>query len=397
VPWIPVYTITAPIARSLMEIEAAKVMVEKTPLPLAVVNAIRHRARIRSTHYSTQIEGNRLTLKEARDIVEKKKARFHGRERDVNEVRHYWDALLKAEDQASRQAEFTEDLVMRLHGIIEKGSRARPTPYRDGQNVIRDSRSGRIVYLPPEAHDVPLLMGEMVRWVHGARREKIPVPLVAALVHYQFVTFHPYYDGNGRTARLLSTFILQRDGYGLNGFFSLEEYHAHDLNRYYTVLASHTHHNYYEGRAHADITPWIDYFTSLLAKVYRDVKDEALEHAAESVAKEPEEIRRLDHRARRVLSLFAGKERVTTMDMADVLGLSSRMVRVLVQRWVKEGWLVMASTANRSRAYTLSAIYRQFIGNLSAQQGTAKNNSGAWIYSRMTRLSPVAFPHFTSL
>lgn len=115
-----------------------------------------------------------------------------------------------------------EDLIRRLHALVEKGPRAKPTPYRDGQNVIRDSVSGNVIYLPPEAADVPALMTAMVAWVNQAEKDGLPVPLIAALIHYQFVTIHPYSDGNGRTARLLATFILQRGGYGLSGFFSLE-------------------------------------------------------------------------------------------------------------------------------------------------------------------------------
>jgi hypothetical protein len=75
---------------------------------------------------------------------------------------------------------------------------------------------------------------------------------------------------------LLSTFILHRGGYGLNGFFSLEEYHARDLKNYYGALAVHPHHNYYEGRAGADLTSWLTYFVGLLADVFSTAKDEAL-------------------------------------------------------------------------------------------------------------------------
>lgn len=361
--WKPVYTISPSIARALMDIEAANAIVENTPLSPAVEAELCHKARVRSTHYSTRIEGNKLTLKQAQEVIEKKKTHFQGRERDVNEVRNYWDALLKTEAWANRKIEFSEDLIKRLHAIVDKGKRAKPTSYRASQNVIRDSQSGGIVYLPPEAKDVPCLMAEMVRWARKAGKENIPVPIIAALVHYQFVTIHPYYDGNGRTARLLATFILQRDGYGLHGFFSMEEHHARDLASYYSSLAVHKSHNYYQGRAQADLTAWIAYFTSLLAKVFTQAKDEAVKYAKKGVPQEPEQLRRLDHRARIVLSLFAKKDKITAPDVTQVIGLSSRMARILLKKWVKDGWLVVADTANRSRAYSLSAIYRKFVGN----------------------------------
>jgi len=151
----------------------------------------------------------------------------------------------------------------------------------------------------------------------------------------------------------------------LHGFFSMEEHHAHDLASYYSSLAVHKSHNYYQGRAQADLTAWIAYFTSLLAKVFTQAKDEAVKYAKKGVPQEPEQLRRLDHRARIVLSLFAKKDKITAPDVTHVLGLSRRMVRILLQKWVKDGWLVVANTANRSRTYSLSAIYRQFIGNLT--------------------------------
>src|SRR3990167_9084682 len=113
--WGPTYAISPKIAKALMEIEAAKAVVENTPLSPAIEAELRHKARVRSTHYSTRIEGNRLTLKEAEAVIEKKKTHFHGRERDVREVRNYWDALLKVWDWAAKRVEFTEDLIRRLH------------------------------------------------------------------------------------------------------------------------------------------------------------------------------------------------------------------------------------------------------------------------------------------
>ena len=147
--WQPRYTITPAIARGLMEIEAARAVVENTPLPPAVEAELRHRARVRSTHYSTRIEGNRLTLAQAAEVVAGQKKQFHGRDRDVREVRNYWNALLRMEEWAAKKVPLTEELIRRLHALVEKGSQARPSAYRDGQNVIRDSASNAIVYLPP--------------------------------------------------------------------------------------------------------------------------------------------------------------------------------------------------------------------------------------------------------
>src|SRR3954447_6418920 len=164
-PWQPRYTLTPDIARRLMEIEAARAVIEQIPLPPAVQSEIRNRARLRSTHYSTRIEGNRLTLAEAEQVLTGRKVPFHSRERDVDEVRSYWKALLRVEEWAARGAELTEELIRRLHALVE--GRTRPSSYRDGQNTIRDSAGG-LIYLPPEAKDVPSLMTGLAAWIRQA-------------------------------------------------------------------------------------------------------------------------------------------------------------------------------------------------------------------------------------
>jgi Fic family protein len=374
--WSPRFTLTPAIARGLMQIEAARVLVDHTPLSPAAEAELRAQARVQAAHYSTFIEGNRLTLAQAKQVVADEKVRITGRERDVIEVRNYWIALLRVEEWAEKKKPLTEELIKRLHALVEKGPRAPPTPYRDGQNAIKNSATGALIYLPPEAKDVPILMASLVAWAAEAERSSLPVPIIAALVHYQFVTVHPYYDGNGRTARLLATFILHKSGYGLNGFFSLEEHHAKDLQGYYQALTVHPHHNYYFGRSEADLTAWLEYFISSLAEVFEAVRCRAQKCAVEGLEVEPEDLRRLDHRARVVLGLFARKETIIAPQVAEVLGLSQRMARNLLGTWVKEGWLEVANPSRRARSYSLSAKYRQYIGSLSAiiQDGEKKEH-----------------------
>ena len=364
--WEPVYTITPEIAQALMHIEAARAVVAQINLPPAAEARLREQARLRSTHFSTYIEGNRLTLAETQQVVSGRKVHFFGRARDVMEVRNYWRALARLDEWIGQQQSLAEELIRRLHGLVEYGPRAKPTLYRDGQNAIRDAQTGALVYLPPEARDVPELMAGFIRWYNLAVTAGLPVPLIAGLAHYQLVTIHPFYDGNGRTARLLATFLLHHGGYGLYGFFSLEEYHARDLDAYYQALAAHPDYNYYGGRAQADLTSWLTYFTELVARVFTLAQDEALTIARQGLPAEPEALRRLDRRARTVFALFTRQNTITATDVAAILGLSDRSARDLLATWVAQGWLEMTSAARRNRAYRLSAEYRHFIGKITA-------------------------------
>ena len=359
--WQPSYTLTNTVVNALTRIEAARAVVEGTTLPPGTLAELSMQARIRATHHSTRIEGNALTLEEAAEAISERRRVFRGRERDVAEVRNYWDALARVEEWANKGRPVTEELLERIAAVVMHGKRAKPEPYRTGQNVIRDSATGGIVYLPPEAADVPKLMREMVEWIRRAPAGQTPTVVIAALAHYQFVTIHPYYDGNGRTARLLATCILHHGGYGLHGMFSLEEYHSRDVAAYYSALDIGGHHNYYVGRQHADLTPWLEYFADVLAHVFESVRHQALEYAGTTPAPEPDEVRRLDRRARTVLGLFAGQQEITSADVARTLGLSDRMARVLVARWVADGWLTVADPSRKSRKYALAAAVRHYI------------------------------------
>ncbi|MGC0371655.1 MAG: hypothetical protein DGJ47_000354 [Rickettsiaceae bacterium] len=86
-----------------------------------------------------------------------------------------------------------------------------PTIYRDRHNIIKDTGTSTIVYMPPESKDVFCLMRNLVSRIK--ENKDLPCSIVADIAHYQFATIHPYYDGNGRTARLLTTLILHLGGY----------------------------------------------------------------------------------------------------------------------------------------------------------------------------------------
>src|SRR5688572_12438169 len=176
----PTFPITPAVAKGLMRIEAVKQAILTLPLTPRVLANLRATARLFSTHYSTMIEGNRLTQEQVAQVIAGER-NFPGRERDQDEVKGYYAALDEAERLAKKGEKVSQANVQRLHALVMGSgkTRVKSTPYRDGQNVIRDSYSKAIVYMPPEAKDVPLLMGQLIAWINN--KDDLPVPIKAGI------------------------------------------------------------------------------------------------------------------------------------------------------------------------------------------------------------------------
>ena len=359
----PTFTISPAVAGSLMRIEGVKQTIQALPITPRVLANLRETARLFSTHYSTMIEGNRLTQEQVAQVIGGGQ-HFPGRERDQDEVKGYYAALDETERQAKRRERVSEATVQRLHALVMEGgkTRVKSTSYRDGQNVIRDAGSNRIVYMPPEGKDVPRLMEQLMAWIN--QKDELPVPVKAGIAHYQFATIHPYYDGNGRTARLLTTLILHLGTYDLKGLYALEEYYARDLKAYYEALTIGPSHNYYMGRAEADITRWIAYFIGGMATSFERVRDQALREANQGRKDQSKLLRNLDAKQRRALILFQKSREIAAKDVADLLGYKPRTAALLCQRWVEKGFLETTDPAKRSRRYKLGDMYTAIVDEI---------------------------------
>jgi len=351
----PNYTLTLAITKALMAIEADRQAVGHLPIDVEMLRGLRESARLAATHFSTQIEGNRLTQPQVADVI--KGARFPGRERDEKEVKDYYQALEEVERLAAgKRSPVSIANIQHIHALV-MGSGAKATAFRSEQNVIKNSETGGIVYMPPAAKDVPALMADMVDWINAQlRSNELPVPLVAAITHYQFATIHPYYDGNGRTARLLTTLILHHAGYGLKGLYSLEEYYATKLSAYYEALTVGPSHNYYLGRAESDITGFLSFFCLGMADSFAKVRVHAARAATRGAIDQMPLLAKLDRRQRILLELFQKQGTATAAEIASYVGMRHGSILPLCRKWVASGFLEIADSSKKNRAYRLGEV-----------------------------------------
>ncbi len=267
-PFNPKFTITVRINNSLVEIERVRGFLDATKIKEDWFSAIQKEALILETHYSTHIEGTELTLEQARNILSGKEVKGV-RCDDRTELLNYKKAMEFVSTYLGKEDPITEGLIREIHKTLVKGVRggqAAPGKYRKVQNYVVNSRTKEIIYTPPPALEVSHLMREFIQWLN--KDKDISDILIAGIAQFQFVHIHPLLDGNGRTARLLSTLILYKTGYDFKKLFTLSEYYDKDRPAYYKAIQSVREKN-------MDLTFWLEYFVEGLGSQMSQIREKS--------------------------------------------------------------------------------------------------------------------------
>ena len=262
----PRFGITNAIAASLTLVERARGFLDAARLSEEWIAAMQDRALIAEAHASTHIEGTQLTRDQAERLWTGEAVPDADPD-DARELLNYREAFDLVADYLGSGEPITEGLIREIHRRLVTGVRgdaAAPGEYRTVQNYVVNSVTGETIYTPPDALDVPPLVRELVGWLN-AEGEVHPV-LVAGIAQFQLVHGHPFLDGNGRTARLLSTLALYQRGYDFKRLFTISEYYDRDRPSYYRALQA-------VREEELDLTPWLEYFTDGLATQLREVQD----------------------------------------------------------------------------------------------------------------------------
>ena len=261
----PLFNITNKITAALTEIERARGFLEAATLSEEWIRAMGQRALLLEAHHTSHIEGTRLTVEQA-EKAWGGQAVPEADPDDVRELLNYRGAFDFVSEYLDSGAPITEGLIREIHKhLVEgvRGGRAAPGQYRRIQNYVINALTGKTIYTPPPANDVPILMAELVTWLNTPT--DIHPVLISGITQFQLVHIHPFLDGNGRTSRLLSTLCLYRSGYDFKRLFTISEYYDRDRTSFYSAIQS-------VREQYLDMTGWLEYFIVGLSTQLIEVK-----------------------------------------------------------------------------------------------------------------------------
>ena len=185
---------------------------------------------------------------------------------DALELLNYKKAFELVSGYLESGEPITEALIRQIHKRLVqgvRGNKASPGEYRKIQNYIVNLRTGEKTYTPPPPLEVPQMMSDFASWLQ--KDTQMHPVIVAGIAQFQLVHVHPFVDGNGRTARLLSTLCLYRTGYDFKRLFTISEYYDRDRPAYYKALQDVRERG-------MNMTGWLEYFTEGLGAQMRDVQ-----------------------------------------------------------------------------------------------------------------------------
>lgn len=197
------------------------------PLPQSSVLKLKEQFGIEMTYNSNAIEGNRLTLKETFLVINEGLTIKGKSLKDHLEAKNHYEALNYLYEFIEKDSRHTisEVFVRSIQQLIVKEIDSDwAGKYRDGNVIITGSS-----HTPPDASIISNKMNNLISWIRDNSKKLHPIEL-AAILHHKLVFIHPFFDGNGRTARLVMNLILMQKG------FPLVMILRNDRKRYYDTL-----------------------------------------------------------------------------------------------------------------------------------------------------------------
>ena len=305
-----------------------------------LLTGLADRARVQSITASSAIEGVVVAdADRAERIINRRTSTL--RNRSEQELAGYRDGQDYLFQQDWRP--LNVGLILHLHRLLFAHTAMHGGAFKTEDNLVVDRSpdgSTTVRFKPVSAARTPLAIEDLIGRYHQAvaTGEHHPV-LLTGLFILDLLVIHPFEDGNGRVARLLTSAILTEHGYTVGCYVSLEQAVAESADVYYQALLESTH-GWHDGTA--DPWPWLSYFTNVIADAYTVFAERAA--AAKTPGTKQQRVR--EHVLR---------HSPVTFRLADIRtavpGVSDQTIRLVLEQLKNEG-KVRADGTGRSATWT---------------------------------------------
>ena len=298
-------------------------------------------ATVRSVGASNRIEGNKMSDEEV-DVLLQKIDITKLTDRDSQEVVGYFEVLdLISESNAN--INLTENHIKSLHNSLMKYSAKdqwHKGNYKAHNNAVEASFAGgkrQIIFQTTEAgFATEDAMRELVNWFN---KETLVHPLIkiAAFI-YDFLSIHPFQDGNGRLSRLISTLLLIKYGYKWIQYVSFEHEIENRKNEYYQVLRVCQ-----AQRPNEDITIWIQFFLNCLSNIQSQLQSKLQKSGVET---------QLSPKEKLIYTIIQNRPNIQSGEIAEKLAIPLPTVKRMLSNLFKKG-LIEKQGSGRNVSYTI--------------------------------------------
>jgi len=339
----PNFSITSKLANLLTEIAVCRQKILSLPvLPQREIGLIKS-ARLRMIHSSTAIEGNLLGLKEVEAVLAGK-AVTNIESDDIIEVQNYEQVLRFIDSLDEKLRVDWGKTVLKIHQLTTNKLLPKKDSghYRQGPVYIIQRPLNKIIYTAPDYKKVSGLMEDLYSWLEAEAAKKLSPVIAAAITHHQFVTIHPFIDGNGRTARAWATLVLYHRGFDVKKLFALEDYYNLDRGSYYEAIR--------RVRTEKDLTSWLEYFAQGFLQELMQVLEKMELFSLETKTKEPVY---LTKRQREILEFMAINRKIFRSDVVDIVSVSPKTAYRELE-WLQQKGLIKRKGKGSTSHYILA-------------------------------------------
>lgn len=347
--YAPQYRITDELLNLITQIEGVHAKISTSYILPEREIEMRYRATVEATHSSTSIEGNPLNRKQ----VEKTLSDTSPLTRHVyaeTEVRNYKRAIDFIDKRKSSGEKMSIEDILTVHKIItdELLDNERAGNWRRNPVYIENQRE-EVIYTAPEPERVQDEVDQLLSWLNNASYDIHPV-IASAIFHIQFVSIHPFADGNGRSTRALTMLYLGLRNYDFRGSLVLDSYYSTDKQAYYAALHDVQGNTYATARK-ARLDNWIMYFADGFLVSARVLAAEVA--LLSSAVNDVRVNRKMTRDETDILSYIQQFGSISVSEAKDVLrGVPRRTIQRKLKGLVDAG-LIQLSGATHEAKYTL--------------------------------------------